>query len=66
MQSAVRTPLLDLEAAERAGPDDPYSRYLANCSDYLRRQMMIYQHWPQKRYDSLGYKDEKVFTDMNT
>lgn len=46
-------------------PADAYSRYLLNCSDYLKRQMMIYQHWPQRRYDVLGYRDEKVFTDMN-
>lgn len=42
-----------------------YERYLLNCSDYLKRQMMIYEHWPQRRYDVLGYRDEKVFTDMN-
>lgn len=44
---------------------DPYERYLLNCSDYLRRQMMIYEHWPQRRYDVLGYRKEKVFADMN-
>lgn len=42
-----------------------YERYLLNCSDYLKRQMMIYEHWPQRRYDVLGYRNEKVFTDMN-
>lgn len=45
--------------------DDAYERYLHNCSDYLKRQMMIYEHWPQRRYDVLGYRNEKVFTDMN-
>ena len=43
----------------------PYERYLIDCSDYLRRQMMIYEHWPQRRYDVLGYRKEKVFADMN-
>ena len=42
-----------------------YERYLLNCSDYLKRQMIIYEHWPQRRYDVLGYRNEKVFTDMN-
>ena len=45
--------------------DPDYERYLLNCSDYLKRQMMIYEHWPQRRYDVLGYREEKVFTDMN-
>ena len=48
-------------AAEKAA----YERYLLNCSDYLKRQMMIYEHWPQRKYDVLGYRNEKVFTDMN-
>lgn len=46
-------------------PSTAYERYLVNCSDYLRRQMMIYEHWPQRRYDVLGYRNEKVFADMN-
>lgn len=53
-----------------SSPVDPpktaaYERYLLNCSDYLKRQMIIYEHWPQRKYDVLGYRDEKVFTDMN-
>lgn len=44
---------------------EAYERYLVNCSDYLKRQMMIYEHWPQRKYDVLGYRKEKVFTDMN-
>lgn len=52
--------------APREGAKDPaYERYLLNCSDYLKRQMMIYEHWPQRKYDVLGYRSEKVFTDMN-
>lgn len=42
-----------------------YEGYLLLCSDYLKRQMIVYQHWPQRRYDVLGYREEKVFTDMN-
>ena len=42
-----------------------YERYLLHCSDYLKRQMLVYEHWPQRRYDVLGYRKEKVFTDMN-
>lgn len=45
--------------------NEAYDRYLLDCSDYLRRQMMIYEHWPQRRYDVLGYREEKVFADMN-
>lgn len=49
-----------------ARPGNPeYERYLLSCSDYLKRQMIVYQHWPQRRYDTLGYRNEKVFTDMN-
>jgi len=54
---------LDSPAPPKQG--DAYERYLLNCSDYLRRQMMIYEHWPQRKYDVLGYRKEKVFTDMN-
>lgn len=45
--------------------DAAYERYLLSCSDYLKRQMMIYEHWPQRRYDVLGYRKEKVFADQN-
>lgn len=48
-----------------ASPTTAYELYLLLCSDYLKRQMIVYQHWPQRRYDTLGYRDEKVFTDMN-
>ena len=51
--------------ARADGPPDAYERYLMSCSDYLKRQMMVYEHWPQRRYDVLGYRNEKVFTDMN-
>lgn len=45
--------------------NEAYERYLLDCSDYLRRQMIVYEHWPQRRYDVLGYREEKVFADMN-
>lgn len=45
--------------------DPAFEAYLVNCSDYLRRQIIIYEHWPQRRYDARGYKNEKVFADMN-
>jgi hypothetical protein len=48
-----------------APPSTPYEQYLLDCSDYIRRQMMIYENWPQRRYDVLGFRDEKVFADMN-
>ena len=52
-------------APREAAKDPAYERYLLNCSDYLKRQMIVYEHWPQRRYDVLGYRNEKVFTDMN-
>lgn len=64
MTSAAPQFLFPVPGADR-NPSDPYERYLLDCSDYIRRQMMIYEHWPQRRYDVLGYRSEKVFTDMN-
>lgn len=74
MGSMLRPPDLKVPSVDRpflpseadGEPADAYARYLLNCSDYLKRQMMIYEHWPQRRYDVLGYKDEKVFADMNS
>ena len=63
-KSAFSALSTSLASAKEGG--DAYERYLLNCSDYLKRQMMIYEHWPQRKYDVLGYRDEKVFTDMNT
>jgi hypothetical protein len=62
-ETPIRLPVLrrPRDDAEKAA----YERYLLNCSDYLKRQMIIYEHWPQRRYDVLGYRNEKVFTDMN-
>jgi len=64
LTSAAPTLLLPLPRAEAEHPA-AYERYLLDCSDYLRRQMMIYEHWPQRKYDVLGYRNEKVFADMN-
>jgi len=60
-QAEVRTVL----SSASNEPSSAYERYLLNCSDYLKRQMIIYEHWPQRKYDVLGYRNEKVFTDMN-
>lgn len=45
--------------------DPAWDAYMSSCSDYLRRQIVVYQNWPQRRFTTLGYVDEKVFTDMN-
>lgn len=50
------------------GPDgsrEAWERYLDSVSDYLRRQIIVYKNWPQRRYNELGYLDEVVFNDMN-
>ncbi|HVL49638.1 MAG TPA: hypothetical protein VM889_13870 [Candidatus Thermoplasmatota archaeon] len=53
----------------REGPptedDLAWERYLAACTDYLKRQMIVYQNWPQRKVGRLGYTDEKVFDDQN-
>ncbi|MFA5862831.1 MAG: hypothetical protein WDA16_14155 [Candidatus Thermoplasmatota archaeon] len=61
MRPAALQPLSRVDSPKNAA----YERYLLNCSDYLKRQMIVYEHWPQRRYDVLGYRNEKVFTDMN-
>lgn len=55
----------DLQFPSVSEGTSAYERYLLTCSDYLKRQMIVYEHWPQRRYDVLGYRKEKVFTDMN-
>lgn len=42
-----------------------WERYMASCTDYIKRQFIVYQNWPQRKYDATGYRKEKVFTDMN-
>lgn len=65
MTSAGPALLLPFSPAADAPRNEAYERYLLDCSDYLRRQMIIYEHWPQRKYDVLGYRNEKVFPDMN-
>lgn len=63
--AALHDRLLAPRRGRTPAEKEAYERYLLNCSDYLKRQMMIYEHWPQRKYDVLGYRNEKVFTDMN-
>jgi hypothetical protein len=42
-----------------------WDAYMASCTDYIKRQVIVYQNWPQRRYDPTGYRKEKVFSDMN-
>lgn len=44
---------------------DAREEYLAACTDYLKRQLLVYRNWPQRRYNEMGYLDEVVFTDQN-
>lgn len=45
--------------------DRAKAAYMNSCTDYLKRQILIYTNWPQRRYHAMGYSEEKVFTDMN-
>jgi hypothetical protein len=51
------------------GADDPaqqaWERYMASCTDYIKRQVIVYQNWPQRRWAPTGYRKEKVFSDRN-
>lgn len=42
-----------------------WAAYVNACSDYLKRQLIVYQNWPQRKFTTIGYAEEKVFTDMN-
>lgn len=59
--------------------DSALENYLSLCSDYLRRQILVYRNWPQRRWDTMGYRparaaaapggarrDDRVFRDRNT
>ena len=65
MSHAETAPQPPSPVSTKSEANAAYERYLLNCSDYLKRQMIIYEHWPQRKYDVLGYRNEKVFTDMN-
>lgn len=61
----LRSGFSPLKLPFRASGDDAFDRYMAAVSDYLKRQILVYQNWPQRRYGTMGYLDEKVFPDMN-
>ncbi|MHB8605139.1 MAG: hypothetical protein ACYDCK_07750 [Thermoplasmatota archaeon] len=68
MQGATRASggkLMEILAGVGRGGADADHDYLALVSDYFRRQMLIYENWPQRRFTALGYADEKLFTDQN-
>lgn len=45
--------------------DAAFGEYLDSCEDYLRRQLVVYQNWPQHKYGPMGYTGEKQFVDQN-
>jgi hypothetical protein len=45
--------------------DAAWQRYMASCTDYIKRQLIVYQNWPQRRWSPEGYRKEKVFSDLN-
>lgn len=47
------------------GKGEAWTRYVDSCNDYLKRQILIYQNWPQRKFNTTGYTAEKVFTDQN-
>lgn len=47
------------------GEHEAWQGYLESCTAYIRRQVLVYQNWPQRRYGPTGYEDEKIFRDMN-
>jgi len=49
----------------KQGDQAAWEAYMASCTDYIKRQVIVYQNWPQRRYDATGYRREKVFSDMN-
>lgn len=47
-------------------PDDPsFGDYLDACEAYYKRQLVVYEHWPQRKYGPMGYTAEKQFVDQN-
>ena len=58
----------ELQARDRKDADpqaDAWERYMASCTDYIKRQLIVYQNWPQRKWEPSGYRDEKVFRDQN-
>ena len=60
---AVHQPWELVQQADRSDP--AFAAYIDACEAYFLRQLLVYQHWPQHRYNQLGYTDEKVFPDRN-
>ncbi len=56
---------LPFSLADGSDGDAAWKAYMDSCSDYLKRQLLIYQNWPQRRFTPVGYVEDKVFTDMN-
>ena len=58
-----------IDRGRKSGADDPanqaWERYMASCTDYIKRQVIVYQNWPQRRWAPTGYRKEKVFSDLN-
>jgi hypothetical protein len=48
-----------------AQASEAWARYMASCADYIKRQLIVYQNWPQRRWEPTGYRKEKVFSDLN-
>lgn len=54
------------DAIERFDPDDPaFGEYLDDVESYYKRQLVVYENWPQRKYGPLGYTSEKQFVDQN-
>jgi hypothetical protein len=49
----------------KQGDQTAWEAYMASCTDYIKRQLIVYQNWPQRKYDTTGYRREKVFSDQN-
>lgn len=45
--------------------DASFGEYLDACESYYRRQLVVYQNWPQHEYGPMGYTSEKRFVDRN-
>lgn len=54
------------DAIQRFDPDEPaFDEYLDACASYYKRQLVVYEHWPQHKYGPMGYTSEKQFVDRN-
>lgn len=55
----------DIVPTEGVDGGDEWDRYIQSCAAYLKRQILVYKHWPQKDFDEMGYSGETVFRDRN-